>query len=107
VTQEKRVVFSYSFVKFGTFVGFHVAGRFIIIIIIITITLVLQPASSLDRPNEASPFHSVRHLGLPVVNCTFVKVFLNAVHPYYRGRPTCSVPSVFVNDNFGGWIVRL
>jgi hypothetical protein len=48
VTQEKIVVFSYGFVKFGTFIGVHVVGRFIIIIsVIIIITLVLQPTSAL------------------------------------------------------------
>jgi len=72
----KIVVFSYSFVKFGTFIGVHVVGRFIIIIIIrviiIIITLVLQPASSLDSPNDASLFHPVCCFGFPVVNSPYL-----------------------------------
>ena len=94
-------MFNYGFVKFGTFTGAHVVGRLIIIINLIT--MVLQPASD----NDASLFHSVFCLDFPVVNSTFRKVFLNAVHPSHRGRPTFLVPSVFVNVSCGGWIVSL
>ena len=101
VTHETIVVFNYIFVKFGTFTGAHVVGSIIIIMNIIT--MVLQPSSD----NDASLFHTVFCLGFPFVNSTFLKVFLNAVHPSHRGRPTFLVPSVFVNVICGGRIVSL
>jgi hypothetical protein len=52
-----------------------------IIIIKITIISELQPSSSLDRPNYASPRYSVRSLGFPVVYSTYFKVFFNTIHP--------------------------
>ena len=67
----------------------------------------LKAVSNLENPNDASLFDSVLCLGFLFVNSTFFKVFLNAVHPSYRSRPTFLVLSVFVNVICGGWIVRL
>ena len=62
------------------FVTWCVSNSWIIIII-----LVLQPGSSHDSPNDASLVHYFRCLRFAVVNSLSFEVFLNTIHPSYRG----------------------
>ena len=57
----------------------HLRNRIVVVIIIIII-MVLQPGSSLDLPRDASPLHSVRCLGCPVVTSTSFKAFFSTLY---------------------------